>query len=48
MKASKKTSKPKSTQKLPTIEKPFKVDMSFNEVLQKALNTPIKKSRVKK
>jgi hypothetical protein len=43
-----KKSKPKSTQKLPTKEKPLKVDMSFDELLQRALNTPIKKSEVKK
>jgi hypothetical protein len=43
-----KKAKAASTQKLPIKEKPLKVDMSFDELLQKALNTPIKKSKVKK
>lgn len=43
-----KKSKPKSTKKFPTREKPLKVDMTFDELLQKALTTPIKKSKVKK
>jgi hypothetical protein len=43
-----KKSNPKSTQKLPTKEKPTKVDMNFEDALQLALNTPVKKSKVKK
>jgi hypothetical protein len=43
-----KKSNQKSTKKLLTKEKPLKVDMSFDELLQKALNTPIKKSKIKK
>jgi hypothetical protein len=37
-----KKSKLKSTQKRPTKEKSLKVDMTFDELLQKALITPIK------
>jgi hypothetical protein len=43
-----KKSKSKSTKKLPTKEKPTKVDMSFEDALQMALNTPVKKSKVKR
>ena len=43
-----KKSKPKSTQKLPTKEKPTKLDMTFENAVQLALNTPVKKSKVKK
>jgi hypothetical protein len=43
-----KKEKPKSTQKLLIKEKPTKLDMSFEDAIQKALNTPIKKSKVKK
>jgi hypothetical protein len=40
--------KPKGTQKLPTKEIPTKLDMPFEDAIQLALNTPIKKSKVKK
>jgi hypothetical protein len=40
--------KPKSTQKLPTKETPTKLDMSFEEAIRLAVNTPVKKSKAKK
>jgi hypothetical protein len=43
-----KKSKPKSTKKLPIKEKPTKLDMPFEDAIKLALNTPIKKSKVKK
>jgi hypothetical protein len=38
----------KSTKKFPAKEKPTKLDMPFEDAIQLALNTPIKKSKVKK
>jgi hypothetical protein len=43
-----KKAKAASTKKLPTKEKPTKLDMPFEDAIQLALNTPIKKSKVKK
>ena len=34
---------PKSTKKIPTKETPTKLDLSFDEAVQRALNTPVKK-----
>lgn len=38
---------PKMTKKALTEEKPLKLNMTFEEAIKKALNTPIKKSRQK-
>jgi hypothetical protein len=38
----------KSVKKLPTKEKPLHIPLAFEDALQIALNTPIKKSKVKK
>jgi hypothetical protein len=40
--------KSKSVKKLPVKEKPTKLDMSFEEAIKLAVNTPVKKSKVKK
>ncbi len=38
----------KSVKKLPVKEKPLHIPLKFEDALQIALNTPIKKSKVKK
>jgi hypothetical protein len=43
----KKTSKSTSVRKLPD-DKPVHLDMSFEEAIKKAVNTPIKKSKINK
>lgn len=39
---------PKKVKKIPIKEAPTKLDMSFEEAIKLAVNTPIKKSKVKK
>ena len=38
----------KSIKKLPVKEKPLHIPLAFEDALQIALNTPIKKSKIKK
>lgn len=45
-KSKKKTTKPKK-QNLPD-DKPVHLDMTFEEAIKKAVNTPIKNSKIKK
>ncbi len=40
--------KDKKLKKLPLKEKPVKLNMTFEEAIKKALNTPIKNSKVRK
>ena len=42
-----KKAKLKSTKKIPEQEKPTKLNMSFEDAVQRALNTPIKKIKIK-
>lgn len=39
---------PKKVKKLPPVEKPLHIPLSFEEIIKKAVNTPIKNSKINK